>query len=55
MPKSGRLNKHNPQNKTAKNLQMAKDLNREMEEMFAEDEGFRPARAAKKSKKRDKR
>ena len=43
------------QNKVTKNLQMAKDLNREMEAMFAEDDeeggNFR-ARPAKKQKKK---
>lgn len=45
-------------NKVNKNLQMAKDLNREMELMFAEDDddddAFK-ARPVKRNKKKDKR
>ena len=45
------------QNKVFKNLQMAKDLNREMERMFAEDDddNFTVSKPAKKGRKKDKR
>ena len=41
--------------KASKNLLMAKELNREMELMFAEDDDFKPSKPARKGKKKDKR
>jgi len=51
----GKTGKAAPVSKTSKNLQMAKELNREMELMFAEDDDRDQRKPIRKTKKKDKR